>query len=77
MHVTWKIQSDQFVSDIAFLPLHFYDMVVSTDWLQKVSPMRIDWTHKCMAIPYQGSIVILQGHESKTLVCTVVELLLI
>jgi hypothetical protein len=38
----WKIQNCTFYSDISFLPLPCYDMVVEMDWLQVFSPMRVD-----------------------------------
>jgi hypothetical protein len=46
----WQIQGCNFISDISFLPLPCYDMVVGMDWLQTFSPMHVDWDHKWLAI---------------------------
>lgn len=31
------------------------------DWLESFSPMKVHWKEKWLAIPYQGSTVVLQG----------------
>ena len=36
-------------------------MIVGMDWLEAFSPMRVDWQHKWMSIPYGQHHVVLQG----------------
>ena len=31
------------------------------DWLEQFSPMKVDWKHKWLALPYNGSTVVLYG----------------
>jgi hypothetical protein len=50
------------------------DLVVGMDWLQHYSPMHIDWYHKWITIPYQGTSVCLQGMRSMLPVGAVIEL---
>lgn len=73
----WKIQNCTFYSDISFLPLPCYGMVVRMDWLQALSPMRVDWDHKWLAIHYKGATVVLQGLPRIVPSYTMVELWLL
>ncbi|CAD6273351.1 unnamed protein product [Miscanthus lutarioriparius] len=43
------------------MTLGSYDMIVGMDWLEAFSPMRVDWQHKWMGIPYGQHHVVLQG----------------
>lgn len=36
-------------------------MIVGMDWLEAFSPMKVDWHHKWMSIPYGQSSVVLHG----------------
>jgi hypothetical protein len=36
-------------------------MIVGMDWLEMYSPMKVDWKHHQMSIPYQGSSSLLCG----------------
>jgi hypothetical protein len=74
LRASWTIQGCEFVSDMIFLPLPCYDMVLGMDWLASFSPMRVDWEQKWLAIPFQGSTVVLHGQSSGIPSCTVVEL---
>lgn len=71
----WYIHEYEFVSDIKFLPLPCFDMVVGMDWLSSFSPMRVDWAQKWLTIPYNGHNVRLQGQSQVIPNCTVIELL--
>ena len=51
----------QFSSDLKIIPLSSYDIILGMDWLEAYSPMKVHWGHKWMAIPYQGSAVLLYG----------------
>lgn len=77
VQVQWQVQGCTFFSDISFLPLTCYDMVVGMDWLQQFSPMKVDWNQKWLSIPYQGSSVVLYGQSSVIPDCTVVEICLV
>jgi hypothetical protein len=74
LRASWTIQGCEFVSDMIFLPLPCYDMVLGMDWLASFSPMRVDWEQKWLAIPFQVSTVVLHGQSSGIPICTVVEL---
>ena len=36
-------------------------MILGMDWLQLFSPMKVDWLHRWLLIPYKGTTVRLQG----------------
>jgi len=57
----WSIQNYTFTSTLKVLPLQHYDVIVGMEWLERFSPMQIDWSHKWMLIPYNNSLVRLQG----------------
>jgi hypothetical protein len=71
----WYIQEYEFVSNIMFLPLPYYDMDVDMDWLASFNSMRVAWAKKWLTIPYNGSTVILQGKSQVIRTCTIIELL--
>ena len=48
----WTVQGHSFHSTLRILQLGSYDMIVGMDWLEAFSPMRVDWQHKWMNIPY-------------------------
>jgi hypothetical protein len=50
LQAQWSIQGMSFVYDLGVLPLPYYDMIVSMDWLESHSPMRVDWLNKWMAV---------------------------
>jgi hypothetical protein len=47
-----------------FLPLSSIDLVLGMDWLQKYSPMHVNWCNKWLCIPYNGDLVCLSGAAS-------------
>ncbi|CAO2192037.1 unnamed protein product [Urochloa humidicola] len=57
----WSAQGYCFSSDLKVMPLEHFDYIIGMDWLEAFSPMKVHWKLKWMAIPYQGSTVILQG----------------
>lgn len=57
----WIVQGYSFHSNLRILQLGSYDMIVGMDWLEAFSPMKVDWRHKWMSIPYGQSSVVLQG----------------
>jgi hypothetical protein len=38
----WSIQNLNFVTDLKFLPLPYYGMILGIDWLEAHSPMKVD-----------------------------------
>lgn len=57
----WTIQQYQFTHDFQVLPLTAYDIILGMDWLQLFSPMKVDWSQRWLAIPYNGATVRIQG----------------
>lgn len=45
--------------------------------LQACSPMKVDWVHKWLAIPYKGATVVLWGRSQTVPSGTVVEVCLL
>lgn len=62
-NAVWSVQDLSFTSTFKILPLPFYDALLGMDWFEKLSPMTVDWKHKWLPIPYNGSTVILQGYQ--------------
>jgi hypothetical protein len=50
-------------------------MVVGMDWLERYSPMKIQWPNKWLTIPYQKGQVTLQGILPGVLDCNIIELM--
>ena len=57
----WSMAAHSFTHSLKLLPLSSYDIVVGMDWLEKFSPMRVDWRNKWMQIPMGTSTVVLHG----------------
>ena len=53
----WSIQQYQFTHDFKVLPITHYDIILGMDWLQLFSPMKVDWLHRWLVIPYKGTTV--------------------
>jgi hypothetical protein len=70
----WSMAGLQFKADVKLLPLSTFDLVVGMDWLQRYSPMKVDWNNKWLLIPYQGTMVYLQGIQSTFPTSTIIEL---
>jgi len=61
--VPWIVDGCLFSSDFRILPLANIDVVIGMDWLEAFSPMQVDWKHKWLAVPYEGLVRVLQGHD--------------
>lgn len=72
--VVWSVQDLSFTSTFKILPLPFYDAILGMDWFEKLSLMTVDWKHKWLSIPYNDSIVILQGCQPLVPTGTVLEI---
>lgn len=72
----WIVSSCHFQQDLKLLPLDDYDLILGMDWLEKYSPMKVDWKHKWLCIPYKGSSVLLQGISSDSDTALVIQILL-
>lgn len=55
----WSIAGYKFMGSLKVLPLSSYDMILGLDWLERFSPMQVDWRQRWLSIPYNGSLVIL------------------
>lgn len=60
-NVEWWCQGQSFASELKVLGLGSYDMILGMDWLEKFSPMWIDWKRKRMRFQHQGNNVTLTG----------------
>lgn len=61
LQAQWSVDSYSFASDLKVLPLQHFDIILSMDWLEEFSPMKVHWKHKWMAIPYEAATALLQG----------------
>lgn len=68
--VTWWTQGHTFTTDARVLDLKFYDMVLGMDWLEKYSPMWIDWKRKRMRFNHKEKRITLAGVKDCTSKCT-------
>lgn len=59
--VGWLCQGQSFSDELKVLSLGGYDMILGMDWLEKFSPMWVDWKRKRMRFQYKGSNVTLTG----------------
>ncbi|CAO2151592.1 unnamed protein product [Urochloa humidicola] len=64
LQTEWVMEGYQFKSDLKVISLAAFDMILGLDWLECHSPMKVHWRHKWMAIPYQGSTVLLYGDNA-------------
>lgn len=65
----WLTQGIHFKSNFRLLPLGAYNVILEMDWLERFSPMRVDWVHKWLEFQLNDSMVRLQGTLSSTLSC--------
>lgn len=56
-NAVWSLSGCDFTSSLRVLPLQKYDLIVGMDWLEKFSPMMVNWADKWLMIPYNGSTV--------------------
>lgn len=57
----WCVQGCSFHIDAKILPVAHYNLIVGMDWLVQHSPMHVDWAHKWLSIPHNGTTSLLQG----------------
>ncbi|BAH93352.1 Os06g0170800 [Oryza sativa Japonica Group] len=57
----WEVQGHQFSTDFKLLPLDNYDMILGMDWLEKYSPMDINWQAKTIQFGLLDKSVELKG----------------
>lgn len=69
----WEVQGTKFQSNFLVMPLPFYDVILGMDWLASFNPMHIDWEHKWLLLPYEGSTVQLQGQLTELPVGSVIQ----
>jgi hypothetical protein len=73
IQTSWCMSGYEFLSDLKVLPLSCYDMIVGLDLLEMFSPMKVQWKHKWMSIPYKDSVVLLHGAVGDLLEGTIVQ----
>jgi hypothetical protein len=73
-NAVWSLSGCDFTSSLRVLPLQKYDLIVGMDWLEKFSPMMVNWADKWLMIPYNGSTVKLFGLQSAKGQSAVIEL---
>jgi hypothetical protein len=61
LNARWEVQGYHFISNDKVLHLHHFNMILSYDWLERFSPMRLHWLEKWIAIPYGDTTVVLHG----------------
>lgn len=54
------------------LALGTFDTILGMDWLEKHSPMTVDWRNKRIDIPTPKGIACLKGHEATSSTCFVI-----
>ncbi|XP_066166261.1 uncharacterized protein [Oryza sativa Japonica Group] len=57
----WEVQGHQFSTNFKLLPLDNYDMILGMDWLEKYSPMDINWQAKTIQFCLHDKSVELKG----------------
>lgn len=53
----WLTQGIHFKSNFRLLALGAYDVILEMDWLERFSPMRVDWVHKWLEFQLNDSMV--------------------
>lgn len=61
----WLIQGTQFKTTFKILPLKCYDAILGMDWLERFSPMEVQWVEKWISFLYQGKKIKLQGLKDR------------
>jgi hypothetical protein len=65
------------MADLKLIPLPYYDIILGIDWLQKHSPMNIDWLHKWMILQSSGGTIQLHGMQPSLPAFSLVEVQLL
>lgn len=59
--MSWSVQSYTFTSTFRVLTIQHYDVIVGMDWLEQFSPMQVHWAKKWLLLPYNNSLIRIQG----------------
>ncbi|CAD6342077.1 unnamed protein product [Miscanthus lutarioriparius] len=54
-HLQWSTKGYSFTSNAGVLPLKCFDMVLDEDWLEKCSPMWVDWVKKVIRFTHKAA----------------------
>ncbi|XP_062187935.1 uncharacterized protein LOC133891241 [Phragmites australis] len=65
----WWVQGYPFSSSLKVFPLQCYDIILGMDWLERHSPMNIDWVAKWISFNHKGTDIKLQGISASSLHC--------
>lgn len=57
----WWTQGESFCANLKILPLGCYEVILGMDWLERHSPMHIDWKRKQLQFELNNRTVRLQG----------------
>lgn len=57
----WLIQGYQFSTTFKIIPLKCYDAILGMDWLERHSPMQVQWAEKWLSFPHNGKNIQLKG----------------
>lgn len=69
----WYMQGHNFCNNFRLLALGNYDAILGMDWLEKHSPMKVDWANKWMEFNYLGTSIRLQGITAQDITnCSVI-----
>jgi hypothetical protein len=66
---SWWMQGHNFKNTFKLLQLGSYDVILGMDWLERFSPMQVDWVNKWMDVELSGKIVRLFGITPHTTTC--------
>lgn len=68
----WWVQGESFSTNLKVLPLGCYEVILGMDWLEKHSPMQIDWKLKTIQFVLDSRQVLLQGVVPDVSCCPVI-----
>lgn len=68
----WLVQGNSFQTTFKILPLKCYDAILGMNWLEKHSPMNMQWAEKWFSFHYKGETIKLQGLQPEKTKCTVI-----
>lgn len=68
----WYSQGQEFETEMKVLALKTYDAILGMDWLELHSTMQVDWCAKCLKFSTSAGTVCLQGHDSSSTTCFVI-----
>lgn len=68
----WWMQGNHYRTNFKVLQLGGYDAILVMDWLEKFSPMHIDWSQKWLEFVKAGEVVRIQGILPQTDQCSII-----